>query len=450
MKNLFFNLCGLLALLLTATTLYAQTPQKFSYQGVIRNAEGEIIDNKIIRNRISILQGSIDGTSIYVETHTPMTNENGLFTIEIGGGTVEFGSFTDIDWASGPFFIKTETDPTGGSDYTISGTNQLLSVPYALYAETAGNSEEGPQGPEGPEGPEGRSAYQVWLDAGNTGTEEDFLNSFIGPAGPEGGEGADGISAYQIWLDAGNTGTEADFLNSLAGPEGPEGPQGIEGKSAYQVWLDAGNTGTEADFIMTLNGADGAIGKSAYQIWLESGNSGTEADFIASLEGPAGPEGSLPQRTIGEVYGGGIVFYVYDNGQHGLIVSTVDVSAGALWSEDNVNTRAKGSGVGAGFMNTTILIAVTQPSNSDDFAAALCNEYWVTLSGVNYRDWYLPSKHELDLLYQQKTIIGSPTGSYWSSTESTDVQAWKQIFDDGNQVSSSKDASNKVRAIRKF
>ena len=112
--------------------------------------------------------------------------------------------------------------------------------------------------------------------------------------------------------------------------------------------------------------------------------------------------------------------------------------------------RAKGSGVSAGFMNTAIIIGSTQPSTPDNFAAALCNEYAVTDGGVTYSDWFLPSRHELDLLYQQKTVIGSPTGGYWSSTESTDNQAWRQLFGDGTQVSSNKDSNNKVRAIRKF
>jgi hypothetical protein len=87
--------------------------------------------------QISILQGSASGTVVYVETQKPTTNANGLVSIEIGGGTVVNGAFATIDWANGLYFIKTETDPTGGTNYTITGTNQLLSVPYALHAKTA-------------------------------------------------------------------------------------------------------------------------------------------------------------------------------------------------------------------------------------------------------------------------------------------------------------------------
>jgi len=84
--------------------------------------------------RISILHGSADGTSVYIETQTPTTNANGLVSIEIGNGTIQSGNFAAIDWSDGPYFIKTETDPSGGTDYTIAGTSQLLSAPYALHS----------------------------------------------------------------------------------------------------------------------------------------------------------------------------------------------------------------------------------------------------------------------------------------------------------------------------
>ncbi len=130
-----------LALLLTVNfgllTVKAQAPQKMSYQAVVRNASNQLITNQSVGMQISILQTSATGTSVYVETQTPTTNANGLVSIEIGTGTVVSGDFTTIDWANGPYFIKTETDINGGSNYTITGTSQLLSVPYALHAKTA-------------------------------------------------------------------------------------------------------------------------------------------------------------------------------------------------------------------------------------------------------------------------------------------------------------------------
>ena len=139
MKKLILFL-SILALAVTAS--FAQAPQKFTYQAVVRNESNTLVRGNV-GVRISILQGGANGTMVYQETHTTVTNTNGLMTLQIGGGTVMNGDFAAIDWATGPYFLKTETDPTGGTNYTIEGTQQLLSVPYALYAGNAANSFSG-------------------------------------------------------------------------------------------------------------------------------------------------------------------------------------------------------------------------------------------------------------------------------------------------------------------
>lgn len=135
MRNSF----TLIGLVFITSFLMAQSPEKMSYQAVVRNTENAPIANQTVGMQISILQGSASGTPVYVEIHSPATNSQGLVSVSIGEGTVVTGSFTTIDWNNGPFFIKSETDPTGGESYTISGTSQLLSVPYALHAKTAEN-----------------------------------------------------------------------------------------------------------------------------------------------------------------------------------------------------------------------------------------------------------------------------------------------------------------------
>ena len=127
-----------LALALSLGVL-AQSPEKMSYQAVVRDASNILVKNQSVGMQISILQGSATGTAVYVEEQTPTSNSNGLVTIEIGEGTVITGTLNSIDWSNGPYFIKTETDPAGGTNYTISGTSQLMSVPYALHATTAEN-----------------------------------------------------------------------------------------------------------------------------------------------------------------------------------------------------------------------------------------------------------------------------------------------------------------------
>ena len=133
----------LIIIVLCAATLFAQAPEKFSYQAVVRNASNALVTDAQVSVRVSILQGSAEGEVLYVETHSAVTNANGLLTLEIGGGKTEQGAFDRINWANGPYFLKTETDPNGGTNYSVTSTQQLLSVPYALYAKEAANSFSG-------------------------------------------------------------------------------------------------------------------------------------------------------------------------------------------------------------------------------------------------------------------------------------------------------------------
>ena len=129
MKKVF----SILAAVLLTASVFAQSPEKMSYQAVIRNSSDALVTNTQIGLEVNIRQGTTSGTVVYTETQTPTTNANGLVSIEIGGGS----GFNTIDWANGPYFIETKTDPAGGTNYTITGTSQLLSVPYALHAKTA-------------------------------------------------------------------------------------------------------------------------------------------------------------------------------------------------------------------------------------------------------------------------------------------------------------------------
>lgn len=140
------TILSILTLFITITT-FAQTPELINYQAIIRNADGSAVSETSVGMQISILQTSATGTAVYTETHTVMTNTNGLITILIGGGTSS-GDFSTIDWSNGPYFIKTETDVQGGNNYTLVGTSQLLSVPYALYAKNGSKFTETANGLE--------------------------------------------------------------------------------------------------------------------------------------------------------------------------------------------------------------------------------------------------------------------------------------------------------------
>jgi len=184
--NAIFSNLLLIVSLYMPNLARAQAPEKMSYQAVVRNGSNNLVISTVIGMQISILQGSASGLAVYVETQTPTTNANGLASIEIGGGTIVSGNFANINWANGPYFIKTETDPLGSTNYTIAGTSQLLSVPFALYATNSGSSIPGPQGPAGPQGPQG-----IQGPAGNDGAIGQ-----TGPTGPQGPVGPGGFIHY--------------------------------------------------------------------------------------------------------------------------------------------------------------------------------------------------------------------------------------------------------------
>ncbi len=160
------KLYSIVASLILTISIYAQAPQQFSYQAVVRGVNNELLVNKTVGMRISLLQGSNTGNAVYIETHTPLSNANGLVSIAIGNGTLVSGTFANIDWSKGPYFVKTETDVAGGINYTLITTNQLLSVPYALFAA---NSQIGPKGDVGPQGPAGSSKDEQKLSVSFSG-----------------------------------------------------------------------------------------------------------------------------------------------------------------------------------------------------------------------------------------------------------------------------------------
>ncbi|MFW5753803.1 MAG: hypothetical protein ACOCV9_03275 [Marinilabiliaceae bacterium] len=141
MKRIYSSLSALF--FLTASVL-AQSPEKLNYQAVVRDGSNELVTNSTIGLRVQILQGSEFGAAEYVETHTPESNENGVIGLEIGNGTAVDGDFSGIDWSDGPYFLKTEVDPDGADNYSLTTTSELLSVPYALYADKAAEVEKTP------------------------------------------------------------------------------------------------------------------------------------------------------------------------------------------------------------------------------------------------------------------------------------------------------------------
>jgi len=237
--------------------VFAQAPNKMSYQAVIRNNNNTLLTNQTLGMQISILKGSSSGAPVYVETQTPITNANGLVSISIGTGTALSGTFSSIDWANGPYFIKTETDPAGGVNYSITGTNELMSVPYALYSASGA---PGPQGPAGNDGAPGEKGDKGDIgEKGDTGLPgKDGIDGLSGDKGEKGDQGSQGLAgndgAPGQKGDKGDIGEKGD--TGLSGKDGKDGLPGDKGEKGDQGSQGlAGNDGAPG-----LKGDKGDIG----------------------------------------------------------------------------------------------------------------------------------------------------------------------------------------------
>ncbi len=331
----------LAAALLITTIVFSQSPEKMSYQAIIRNSNNELVKNQPIGMQISILKGTADGTPVYEEMQTPTTNANGLVSIAIGVGGVVSGSFATIDWANGSYFFKTEIDPTGGTSYTIIATSQLLSVPYALHAKTAETIT-------------------------GTITETDPVYTASNAAN---------ITATDItnlgYLSGTNTGnqdlstlaTKAALSDSIARVSS-EIP-GISSLLSYEtdpVW-----------------NADSSVVRAEVRTEISDSLSTLNAAISTALEITASQiRTDIPKiktYSVGDFAQGGVIFWVDEIGQHGLAcaIEDLDGGSGIQWYNGSyTTTSAEDNGVYAGDMNTRLII-VNQGANLSNYAAGICS-----------------------------------------------------------------------------
>ena len=421
---LLFTFCFLLSI------SFAQVPQKMSYQAVIRDGSTNLVTSHAVGMRIQILQTSEFGAAVYIETHSTTTNANGLVTLEIGSGNIVLGTFAGINWAAGPYFIKTETDPTGGTSYSITGTSQLLSVPYALHAKTVASYTE--------TDPMVKAINGIIKSNGTTISAATAGTDYLTPTGSAGL-----LTNFPI-LNQNTTGNAATVTTNanLTG----------EVTSTGNATIIANKQTMTATAPVSITGSPTVIATGAVAISIAAATPSTAGSMSAAdktkLDGIA-----TQAHTIGESFGGGIIFYLDASGKHGLIAATTDQSTAIQWYNGSLtNTTAFASSVGAGDGNTSMIVF---NQGAGAYAAKLCYD----LNTGGFTDWYLPSKYELDLMYKnigQGNLLGlGNVGSfayyyYWSSTEYDNTYTWMQYFSNGNQNISSKLYAYYVRAVRAF
>lgn len=296
--------------LFVSTLLFSQAPEGINYQAVMRNSSGNLVTNSTVAIRVQIRQGSATGSAVYQERQSIVSSSQGLINMVIGAGTPQTGTFNAINWAVGPFFVNLGVDFSNGVNYQDFGTQQLMSVPYALYAKSSGNQlNQWRYGNTAPPSSLGNFG-DFYLDVitgnvyyKNNNTTWVLTGNIKGPDGPAGAQGITGPS--------GTTG--ATGPQGVAGTNGTNGANGTNGQNTLvktttepagancttggvkiEYGLDTNNNGvldvSEINASLTKYICNGAVGAT--------GASGPQG--IQGVAGPQGPTGAIgPQGPIG-------------------------------------------------------------------------------------------------------------------------------------------------------
>ena len=286
--------------LLFSSALFAQMPEGINYQAVIRKTDGTLVTNAMVAIRVQIKQNAANGTVVFAERQSVTTSNFGLVNFVIGQGTLLSGTFSSINWSSGNYWVSLGVDFANGTNYVDYGSQRLMSVPYALYAKTAGAQLN-------------QWRYGTTVPAAALGTLGDFyLNTQTGDVyyksnsttwiltgnikGPQGNAGATGATGPAG--AAGATGPAgATGAAGAAGPQGPTGAVGPAGTSMLNgVTNPTANTGNNGDFYINTV-TNQLFGPKANGVWpngvsLIGATGPAGATGATGPQGPAGPTGA--------------------------------------------------------------------------------------------------------------------------------------------------------------
>ena len=433
------TLLSTLCFLLLTLVVKAQTPPNaFNYSAVARNAAGQPIASTTIGIQVTILKTSPTGASQYSENHFVNTDAYGLFNLVIGAGAVQSGSMATIDWSNDNYYLKVGMDAAGGTNFLTMGTTQLLSVPYALYAKSAGTVAGG----------SGITITSV-SSAGDTLYLSNGQTFVAGGNG--GGTGSLVLPTITTNVITGITSNSATFGGAISNANGNQimergivystSPNPTLGSNKIMIGSGIGTfdiiSGLGYQYAHLLN-SNTTYYVRAYAVTENNISAyGNEVSFTTLSVGQAGP-------------GGGIVFFNKGNSTGGwqyLETATSDQSTGIVWGCDGTSIPGTQPTVGSGETNTSLIVA---GCNEASFAAKLCND--LVLGGQS--DWFLPSRDELNLMY--KNLHTNNQGNfginsnYWSSTEYANYFAWSFYFSNGTASYYDKRYAIYVRAVRAF
>lgn len=385
-----------LAFLFQISSAFAQVPQKISYQAVVRNSENVLVVEQTLGMQISIIKNDEAETVVYTETQNPMTNANGLISIEIGSGESS-DDFSSIVWNDAMYSVKTEIDLAGGTAYTLTSESQLLSVPYALTAGKAtsftGSITESQI-----------SDLQTYLT-----TEQD-------------GSVYNEIQTLQDVINEDND-ANSMVISNLGDP--------VEAQdAATKAYVDLLEAQIEA-----LTEQMNTLGEYITSSLAVGDFYGGGVVFHIFIDGEEG-------YVEGEIHG---------------LICAVDNLQPAPWNDNSTSYfyGADEMGIGTGMSNTAIMLDEMQ-GEWEYLAADYCDQY--TSNG--YSDWFIPASGGLDELYNHKATINATatanggvnfvTGPYWSSTEYSATQAISMYMNDGESGADNKTTNRVIRPVRKF